>query len=86
MYPNVSQCIASYSKLRRSERNVSHVSRMYCGCISVGIRIAHVLRCVAVGYIARYILEIHVSRENCTFTEGKLSPTPSEVDWWDPPD
>ena len=44
MYPSVSQCIALYSELRRSERDVSHVSRMYCGCIPVGIRIVHVSR------------------------------------------
>ena len=65
MYPSVSQCIALYSELRRSERDVSHISRMYCGCISVGMRIVHVLRCVAVGYIARYIVD--------TCIEGKLS-------------
>ena len=59
MYPSVSQCIALYSELRRSERDVSHVSRMYCGCVHVGIRIVDVSRV----YYARYILNtytIHV--------------------------
>ena len=71
MYPSVSQCIALYSELRRSERDVSHVSRMYCGCISVGIRIVHVSRMYC------GVLRLDTSRIHARYIyRGKTDPLP----------
>ena len=75
MYPSVSQCIALYSELRRSERDVSHVSRMYCGCIHVGIRIVNVSRMYC-GWIHPGYIHDTCIEGNETLHRGKLAPYP----------